>query len=512
MESSAQESHGFPVVFIVFFAALAVFWLCFTPAFVSDDSYFYLVIARNLALHRGLTFSQLYPTNGVHPAWQAVVGCYAWVISIFDVQLLNSPRTYVPLPLVFLVWASANFIRVFKRLNLESSVPVLLMAGCLSVLGVLFSEAHLSYFALSCLARVSNDGDEESWRHAAKLGLAAAFVFLARLDSVFLLPPLYVWYLKRTGSWRKVSLASLAFAILALPYLGYNYFVFGSIIPISGWLKSTFPVVHVAGVEMARFQTTLSGYNILFGVAPLSAAVLIVLCYRREIRAERHLAVLVVFLTGAVLHAVYNILYTSAHGGWYWYYVLPLTASSLGLGLLLKHWMRERDVRRLASLLCVFLVLLLVVRVRREHAGGDKYLTPEQEAIIDLVNHVGITRSVILVHDWPGALAFYSPGNKVVPADMIMANRRLYGRIKASADGLRFLLSFIREKGEDHVFIIAAPDRGLLKPTVSLDRLILSSVKPLENQDVLGQLDVGQPVCSFSYEAGNRLYAWKVDL
>jgi hypothetical protein len=77
---------------------------------------------------------------------------------------------------------------------------------------------------------------------------------------------------------------------------------------------------------------------------------------------------------------------------------------------------------------------------------------------------------------------------------------------------LRFLLSFIREKGEDHVFIIAAPDHGLLKPTVSLDRLILSSVKPLENQDVLGQLDVGQPFCSFSYEAGNRLYAWKVDL
>ncbi|HWL94632.1 MAG TPA: hypothetical protein VNT79_14010, partial [Phycisphaerae bacterium] len=46
-----------------FLAGVAVAWLLWAEAFVTDDSYFYLVIARNIAGTGRQSFNQVMPTN-----------------------------------------------------------------------------------------------------------------------------------------------------------------------------------------------------------------------------------------------------------------------------------------------------------------------------------------------------------------------------------------------------------------------------------------------------------------
>src|SRR5262252_3931944 len=59
----------------VFVAWLLVIWLwppviyCLT----ADDSYYYLVTAKNAAHGFGFTFDQMNPTNGFHPLWGHVL-------------------------------------------------------------------------------------------------------------------------------------------------------------------------------------------------------------------------------------------------------------------------------------------------------------------------------------------------------------------------------------------------------------------------------------------------------
>src|SRR6266850_4031428 len=47
--------------------------------FPTDDSLFYLQVARNVAAGRGSTFNGVTQTNGYHPLWLGVCAASAWI-------------------------------------------------------------------------------------------------------------------------------------------------------------------------------------------------------------------------------------------------------------------------------------------------------------------------------------------------------------------------------------------------------------------------------------------------
>jgi hypothetical protein len=496
--------------FLVALWAIAfAFWVRFTPAFISDDAYFYLVIARNFALHGGATFTNLFPTNGVHPAWAAALTVYAWAVSKLDARLLSLPCVYVPLPATFLIWANINLARALKRMGCDPSLPLVVMTAFLSALGMLFSEAHLSYLALTCLALVCTGKDFGSKWHGTKLGLAAAFCFLARLDSVFLLLPLYAWYWRRTRSVRKWSWAALPFAIIPLPYLLYNRFVFGSIVPMSGWVKSTFPMLQWKGLVVSGLASTLSGYNIALGLFPVVTATLIIAFCRNEILGNSLLAIVPVFVSGALLQALFALGYST--GWWYWYYVLPMMGFALSLALFLRRANPAHIWRRgLEAALCACVAFSLLGRVSREHGGGRRYLSPEQSTIIDLVDRLHTSNSTIIVYDCAGSTAFYLPGDRIVPADMLMGNKFLFDEMVSSGNALRFLLDLASQSNKSDVFAVTTTERSLLRPNPRLDSLVYFNPKASKRREVIGQLDVGHPLASLAYAPGKLIYAWKI--
>ncbi len=84
-------------------------WIMAPQTFISDDSYFYLVIARNLALSGEQTFSGVFFTNGVHPLWTYILAVWSYGVSWIDPVLLHGPFVFLPLSIAFFILNIGNY-------------------------------------------------------------------------------------------------------------------------------------------------------------------------------------------------------------------------------------------------------------------------------------------------------------------------------------------------------------------------------------------------------------------
>ena len=63
-------------------------------ATLSDDAYYYYIIAENVAAGHGSTFDGLAPTNGYHPLWMlTLAGLFRWLPSHPCLPLRVADRT-----------------------------------------------------------------------------------------------------------------------------------------------------------------------------------------------------------------------------------------------------------------------------------------------------------------------------------------------------------------------------------------------------------------------------------
>jgi hypothetical protein len=85
------------------------------------------------------------------------------------------------------------------------------------------------------------------------LGLLAGLVVLSRLDMVFLLGVICVLlsplFGNPPGSWKRVGWFLTGSLVVLLPYLVFNVLFFEHIMPISGSLKSSFPIVSFSSAK-----------------------------------------------------------------------------------------------------------------------------------------------------------------------------------------------------------------------------------------------------------------------
>lgn len=249
----------------VLFVALApvALWffllLAFDRAFwslVTDDSFYYWQIGRNLARGLGSTFDGLNPTNGYHPLWMA------FCASLYGLGLGGevAPRVAVLVQVLIFGGAwwilSASVVRVLREVSssfqglLESAaLGVLLVVGCahpavkvwvngLESAFVLLAQVALVSVALRTERLLSPDGR----RARLLMGVLIAFAFLSRTDGALMMPAIVVWSLPALRSYpRKVTVWLLEWLLLpsliVLLYMFFNQAAFGSAIQVSGLLK-----------------------------------------------------------------------------------------------------------------------------------------------------------------------------------------------------------------------------------------------------------------------------------
>jgi hypothetical protein len=417
---------------MVVVAAAAAAWMYSARSFIAEDSYFYAVIARRLALEGRQTFSGVFPTNGFHPLWLYLLAGYSTVVKVMGPELLWHANVAVPLSAALAAIGACFLLKTERTISLRPATLVLPPLVFVSVLGVLYSEAHALLAVLAWLAWLIARADSGQRVSGWLIGSAAAIVVLARLDMIFLAAALLAWMSVRGRQhlgW--AGSAAAAFTLLLVPYLATNLWFFGGLMPISGWVKSSFPVPTPSGFRGSWLWLSLSDYSVPFGVVPICfAAAVSALALKRRTAP----AVLLVFTAGAIGHMAYTMLFAS-WCGWHWYYVLAVLTGSLAWSVVLRDG--GATGRLLAPTQAGALIVLTALGLRFCVTRDNR--SPSMRTIQQYLSSPAEAGRTVFVSELPGEAAFLGRSN-IIAADMLTANRQVYARIVNATDPWEALL------------------------------------------------------------------------
>lgn len=459
-------------------------------------------MARNLALHGLQSFWSTEPTNGVHPLWLYLLAAFDWLVARVSVEALWRPGFAVPLSVALLAIGAFSLSRVAERAKLSVAVLVFAPVAYLAFFGVLYSEVHAAFAALGVLLWLVCRDDEDGGTRPVATGLAAAALVLARLDSVFFIGAFTLWYAARHRSQRIVLPMVAALAVPVLVYTASNIVWFGGAVPVSGYLKSTFPVPVFLGMSHypGSLRLMLGGYSLPFGWLPVIIGTLVVITHRRRLTGRDSL--LVPLTVGAAGHAVYTGFFTVGFTFWYWYYQLPIVVGAWSLALLMRNW----HTPRVEVVMRWGVVGFTAVALTWWRAPAPTETRFRGLATLRVVRSLGIDHATLLVSEWPGTVAFFTH-NQVIAADMLTSNRQLVDRIVHAPNGAQALLEQARRRGTPVDYVVY--NGGLfLQPDPSYHTLAYTDPRMSRNRTrrPVGLLTVGQP-CFTSDDA----FVWEVN-
>ena len=338
---------------------------------IVDDASYYMTIARNIASGGGVTFDGIHKTNGFHPLWLLML------VPLFLLQ--KPPETMIRLVALFQIVLLSLAYVLFVRTQLRLFPPrTAALSAVLFVPLVFMPSVNGMETAVLVLALVLLYGYgayisqlECDWRRAALLGVIIGFVLLARVDMIVL--PLVLTgfgarYALAAEDRPKVVSAIVAcglstFAVVA-PYLILSYREFGTIMPISASLKSSFPHLALSAETVPRIAS-MGIVNFLFAVLALGRAFWSVAALRwdeHKVSRGFYETATTVFAWTISLLFVLNVLFLKT-GTFSWYYV-PYRVFGLLLITGVIDWLLRRTalVERpfrygmVATILCVGVV------------------------------------------------------------------------------------------------------------------------------------------------------------
>ena len=425
------------LIFLFLFGILS--WSLYCRNFIWDDSYFYLVIARNIILTGQQTFSNIFITNGIHPLWLYVLTAYHVVIAYFNVNLLFNESSALFLSAGVLAWGAINFWKVADLLKLPKFPFVGIPLGYLLFFQVLYSEAHIYFATLSYLTLISVKKSRERSYAPYLTGFICALVFLSRLDSIFFIFCYFIWYIINTDKRSLIIRFCSVFLAIVTPYFICNLIFFGGLVPISGWMKSSFPTIFL---NKPLTGNCILGYNTIAGIIPIILSTTILIFIRKPL--ERGEQIVYVYLWGSILHCLYTIFYTRFHTLYWWYYVSHIILLSFAVALLLKFRpvMNRAKTALNFCMVALFCCLLAYFRWNNPPDSGNSIAM-----LLNFMKQHDIKNKNILVSDIPGIISFYSLNN-IIAADMITANRKFFDAMRSAPNALTYLLDYCKDIGK----------------------------------------------------------------
>lgn len=345
---------------------------------VTDDAYYYLKTARNIAAGLGPTFDGIHPTDGFHPLWMGLLVPLAAVAP--------GPQALVRVALalsVALAACSAVLVwRLTRRLTASGGIAFVALVfywlnprAVLSSLNGLETGLATLLFVGSLLVVLREvEAPAGSVAREAVLGVLLGLLFLARTDLVFYAGVFYVSTIALAPAGarvRRAGLVALIAAALAAPWVGWCWARFGSPVQVSGL---SIPYVEhelfraagsgtfaMAAEGLRRFAVVLYeglrgelGYPRPLSVGILGFALLVLAMRWRDslgcTPARRRAALVFLGLLGAALALVF------AHTAirWYprpWYFDQLLVLLPVFLALGLAVFEPRRTLGKLARLL-----------------------------------------------------------------------------------------------------------------------------------------------------------------
>jgi hypothetical protein len=224
---------------------------------VGDDAGYYFAVARNVCLGFGLSFDRLHATNGFNPLFLwLLIGAYRLLPQ--DLPVLACYRAGLLVDWLVALGAFAFFVRLvagfMDRAVFRGDVRRLALAACAAFYG-LFVCAKSQYgmdaplvllIGNAYLDRVQRRGLVARGGFRAALdGLLLGLLFLARVDSLPLVLAAFglmaASALRDRSALRGVAARAAACALVVSPYVAWGQMRFGTWMPVSARIKSSFP-------------------------------------------------------------------------------------------------------------------------------------------------------------------------------------------------------------------------------------------------------------------------------
>ena len=409
-------SGGVERALAVIFGVLAALWmvvlLLVPQRTFADDSYFYLMVAWNMARGMGSTFNTLMPTNGYHPLWMLLCTLVFKVIPQRPAALHGVAALIALLDGLMLLTVA----RVLRRVGAHLwpvAFALLLPFVFGSQLG---TEGALSglFLALLMMTTWRLVGRPPTAANAAMWSSVVAIAVLSRLDNIFIVGCVSLAvYLLPGPEARERRRLQVVFAAIPLVlwtvYVGSNVLLFHTIEPISGKLKSTGVRDHALGANLP--------HTALIALAVLLPSLAVVAVRRRDLFFR---VVELPFAAGVLCHLLYIVFRMSSETRWTWYYTSWMLLAAVLLARACSVVLRERQA--LAPAVCGLAALLVAlawygVSYRKFWKGRET--RPPASFNAELHDRLGVRR--MIAYDEPGLYAYYSD-IEIVPIDGLMGD------------------------------------------------------------------------------------------
>lgn len=368
--------------------------------YLAADAFYYLTVARNIVEHGRVSFDQQLSTNGFHPLWQialallyllasalgvsepgilavtvlANIACLAGALYLLGRALTTRQGELSPL---FLALPIGLYGLLMTPYWMRAQVEVPLYGTLRSYANGMESSLTLLFFAAAAWVYVRGQVLERR-RDAITFGAVLALLSLSRLDHAIFAVALVVAVMGTAANsgdrkqWLRAMVVAATFAIPIVLYCLGNLVLYGSPIPVSGSIKSSFPnLVHANFERIHREAQTL--IPALFAVLALGFSLRLrsgcpwIRFRARSSQLEHFVAVSALGVLGL---AAYNVCYVDLPSQGHWYFPVSTLYPSLVLAVVLAGrgwtaWLVRGRLAFAVAAACAVAVPLHFVRFQR---------------------------------------------------------------------------------------------------------------------------------------------------
>jgi hypothetical protein len=336
----ARRLVYFAATIFIGWLAVILLWEPSILVLTADDSFYYLLTARNAALGYGFSFDQLNATNGFHPLWMYALTPLAWMGS-GDMALFA--RIVLAIQLLMIGVGAFVLDRTLdQRGRLLAAVAILMVNFYYTKVLVNGLESAVQWVCLCGTVSAALNIQRRplaatgAWQYFG-LGLLIGLTVLARLTAVYfgaaVLATTAVIFWQAEGASvsgamaRRLAIAVAGAAILVVPYLANNSLSTGHLMPVSAAIKTSRPS-HLGPTHVVAAAALLAIWI---------AGCRLFLRARTFTRTDRDLAwASFPILTYMVLQAQSDILIRGVLVTELWYMVPQALLAMLALGEILR--------------------------------------------------------------------------------------------------------------------------------------------------------------------------------
>jgi len=400
------------IVLIVFVIAAGLFYSN-PDQFVSDNSLFYPVVAKNIVETGVSTFNGYIETYGYQPLWMLVSVLAVFLSKVFSLNVLMTIGFFYHL---FLAGALVIVFKTAKRWRFFSA-PIVAITFIFMFIsnGVLHNmESAMALFFVLLTIYYALSIKKLTSTNMFLLGVLVGFTFLSRLDLLFfgLITTLYTFFIFRKELFNDLKLFLFYFlgvGLIVSPYLICNEVHFGALLPISGKLSQGFPTLSYAWANIYPYGAA----SLLIAAVEWSVA--------WSAKTRRAKEIILIMSLSTIFQIIYVAFFQHPQS---WYFITGFVNFAVILGYLLY----RIDWRWLNYLaLCTLVVVTIgsaylktvsnyalsahVLKLYQDKVGTASWIfsnISDNKAHALAIHKVLPEGSVVLAGYYPGSLAYYA--------------------------------------------------------------------------------------------------------